>query len=345
MNPTQSVQAAPAAEKILAIYRTMVTIREFEERLYNLFLTEAMPGTMHQYTGEEAVAVGVCAALRPDDYVTSTHRGHGHAVAKGVTLRSLMAEMFARDTGCCRGMGGSMHLADPAVGMLGATGIVGGGIPIATGAALSAQMRGSGQVAVSFFGDGAANEGSFHESLNQAGAWKLPAIYVCENNLYGFSVPFSVASAVPDIARRAESYGFPGVVVDGMDALAVHAAATDAVARARSGAGPTLLECKTYRYRGHSRFEKPNYRTEEEVRAWQARDPIARLEAHLSVSSGMGPAESGAPCLDADECAAIRAEVRAALDDAVAFARTSPEPPADAALRYVFSDAVDPYSI
>ena len=227
-----------------------------------------------------------------------------------------------------------MHLSDPAVGMLGATGIVGGGIPIATGAALSAAMRGSGQVAVSFFGDGAANEGAFHESLNQAGVWRLPVVYVCENNLYGFSVPFNVASAVPDVAARAEGYGFPGVVVDGMDALAVYAAAAEAVARARRGEGPTLLECKTYRYRGHSRFEKPTYRTDDEVAAWQERDAIRRMEAYLVERDLLA---SGEP-------ERVAAEVRAALEDAVAFARSSPEPPEDAALRYVYSGEPDPLS-
>ncbi len=327
-----TLAALAGADQLRWIYRTMVAIREFEERLYNLFLTEAMPGTMHQYTGQEAVAAGVCAALQPGDYITSTHRGHGHAIAKGVSLRSLMAEMFARDTGCCRGMGGSMHLSDPAVGMLGATGIVGGGIAIATGAALSAKLRRSGQVAVAFFGDGAANEGAFHESLNQAGAWKLPVVYVCENNLYGFSVPFAHASAVPDIASRAAGYGFPGLVVDGMDALAVHAAADAAVARARTGEGPTLLECKTYRYRGHSRFEKPVYRTEAEVALWQQRDPIEQLERRL-VAQGL---------MLAGDAGRIRQEVRAELEDAVAYARTSPEPPVDAALRHVYAEGVDP---
>ena len=323
-----SRRAGVTPEGLVAMYRTMVAIREFEERLYHLFLTEVMPGTMHQYNGQEAVAAGVCAALRPDDYITSTHRGHGHAIAKGVSLRSLMAEMFARDTGCCRGMGGSMHLSDPAVGMLGATGIVGGGIPIATGAALSAMLRRSGQVAVAFFGDGAANEGSFHESLNQAGAWRLPAIYVCENNLYGFSVPFGVASAVVDIAGRAAGYGFPGVVVDGNDVVAVFEATLEAAERARSGRGPTLLERKTYRHRGHSRFEKPTYRTDEELQAWLKRDPIPRCRG-LLVELGD---------LTESDCERLRAGVLAELDDAVAFARGSPEPPPDAALRYVYAE-------
>ena len=317
-----------------SLYRTMVTIREFEEELYYLFLTEAMPGTMHQCTGQEAVPAGVCAALRPDDYITSTHRGHGHAIAKGVSLRSLMAEVFAKDTGCCRGMGGSMHLSDPAAGVLATTGIVGGGIPIATGVALSAKLRGSGQVAASFFGDGASNEGSFHESLNQAGGWGLPVVYVCENNLYGFSVPFRVASAVPDIARRAEAYGFPGVVVDGNDVLAVYEATLQAVERARAGQGPTLIECKTYRHRGHSRFEKPNYRTDEELQAWLEKDPIPRFRQEL-MRLGLMTEQ------DAEQ---VRAQALVEIEDAVAFARQSPEPLVDVALTYVFAAESDDLS-
>jgi acetoin:2,6-dichlorophenolindophenol oxidoreductase subunit alpha len=321
-------------ETLISMYRVMLTIREFEECLYHLFLTEAMPGTMHQYTGEEAVAAGVCAALRPSDFITSTHRGHGHAIAKGVSLPSLMAEMFAKDTGCCRGMGGSMHLSDPAVGMLGATGIVGGGIPIATGAALSTKLRGTDQVAISFFGDAASNEGSFHESLNEAGVWKLPVIYVCENNLYGFSTPFSRVSAIMDVAARAEGYGIPGVVVDGNDVLAVYETTCKAVSRARRGEGATLIECKTYRQRGHSRFEKSNYRTDEEVQQWIQRDPIPTFHDWL-ISQGH---------LSADENEKILNEIRWEMDAAVAFARQSPEPPLDAPLHYVFKDGSDPQS-
>ena len=333
MTPSASrVNVSPQLFK--ALYRGMVACREFENRLYNLFLTETMPGTMHQYTGQEAVAVGVCAALRPDDYITSTHRGHGHAIAKGVPFSSLMAEMFAKDTGCCRGMGGSMHLADPAVGMLGATGIVGGGIPIATGAALSAQLRGSDLVAVSFFGEGAVNEGAFHESLNQAGVWKLPVVYVCENNLYSFSMPWSAASVLPDVAARASAYGFLGVVVDGNDVIRVYAAACEAIARARRGDGPTLIECKTYRHRGHSRFEKSNYRTDEEVAEWIKCDPIPRFSTFLQEQN----------VLTAEEAEDIRREILQELDEAVAFARQSPEPPPDAALRYVFAAGEDPLS-
>jgi len=321
-------------DALLAMYRVMVTIREFEEQLYYLFLTEPMPGTMHQYTGQEAIAAGVCAALRPTDYVISTHRGHGHAIAKGVFLRSLMAEIFAKDTGCCRGMGGSMHLSEPSVGMLGATAIVGGGLPIATGAALSAKLRGTDQVAVCFFGDGASNEGTFHESLNQAGVWKLPVIYVCENNLYGFSVPFSAASALPDIAPRAASYGFPGVIVDGNDVLAVYEATLAAVARAREGVGPSLIECKTYRHRGHSRFEKSTYRSNEELQAWLQKDPIPRFRAIL-VQEGV---------ITDQDAERILQEIREDLEDAISFARQSPEPSPDAPLHYAYAPGSDPLS-
>ena len=325
------ISPMPAQADLLAMCQTMVCIREFEERLFKLFLTETMPGTMHQYTGQEAVAAGVCATLRKDDYITSTHRGHGHAIAKGVSLRSMMAEMFAKQTGCCGGMGGSMHLGDLEVGMLVSTAIVGGGIPIAAGAALSAQMRGTDQVAVAFFGDGAANEGAFHESLNQAGVWKLPVIYVCENNLYGFSVPFRVASAIQDIATRAEGYGFPGVVVDGNDVLAVHDAARRAVERARRGDGPTLIECKTYRHRGHSRFEKAVYRADGELQAWLESDPIPRFVDFLEQES----------VLNAGGYANMVDQIRSDIEDAVAYGRASPEPPRDAAVRYVTANRSD----
>jgi pyruvate dehydrogenase E1 component alpha subunit len=245
-----------------------------------------------------------------------------------------MAEIFAKDTGCCRGMGGSMHLSEPSVGMLGATAIVGGGLPIATGAALSAKLRGTDQVAVCFFGDGASNEGTFHESLNQAGVWKLPVIYVCENNLYGFSVPFGAVSALPDIAPRAASYGFPGIIVDGNDVLAVYEATLAAVTRARDGVGPTLIECKTYRHRGHSRFEKSTYRSSEELQAWLQKDPLPRFRAIL-VQEGV---------ITEQDAERILQEVKEGLEDAIAFARQSPEPPPDAPLRYAYAPGSDPVS-
>ncbi|HSV91867.1 MAG TPA: thiamine pyrophosphate-dependent enzyme, partial [Desulfobacterales bacterium] len=304
----------------LSLYGTMLRIRAFEEKLYFLFSTRDMPGSMHQYNGEEAVAAGVCAHLGRGDWITSTHRGHGHCIAKGADLNAVMAEMFAKSTGCCRGMGGSMHIADFGVGMLGANGIVAAGIPIAVGAALAERLRGAGAVAVAFFGDGAANEGAFHEAVNFAAVGDLPAVFVCENNLYGFSTHYRRATKVEDFASRAAGYGIPGVVVDGMDVRAVWREAGEAIARARAGGGPTLLEAKTYRYMGHSRFEQPNYRTKDEVADWKRRDPIASFRAVIAAELGVG---------DAD-IAAIDAAVAAEIETAVRFAEASPDPaPAD----------------
>ena len=317
------------AELLLGIYRRMLEAREFEEQLYYLFLTRSMPGTMHQATGQEAVAVGVVSALRPDDYVTSTHRGHQHCVAKGVSLDEMMAEMFARRTGSCKGMGGSMHLCDFSKGMLGAFGIVGAGIPIATGAALSAVTRGSGQVAVSFFGDGAMNEGVFHESLNIASLWKLPVVYVCENNQYALSMTVDRSSAVTDLYTRGCAYGIPGERVDGNDVAAVYHAASRAAERARSGGGPTLLECVTYRVRGHARFEASHYRDPAEVEAWKGFDPILRLRAALLQAGAASEAE-----LDA-----IVGQVEDAMQAAITFAENSPEAGPEDYLLYITDEA------
>ena len=311
----------------LSLYRTMLRIRSFEEKLYFLFSTRDMPGSMHQYNGEEAVAAGVSAHLSREDWITSTHRGHGHCIAKGADLNAVMAEMFAKSTGCCRGMGGSMHIADFGVGMLGANGIVAAGIPIAAGAALAERLRGAGRVAVAFFGDGAANEGAFHEALNLAAVWGLPAVFVCENNLYGFSTHYRRSTNVEDIASRAAGYGIPGIVVDGMDVRAVWRAAGEAVTRARAGGGPTLLEAKTYRYMGHSRFEQPTYRTKDEVAAWKQRDPIATFRAVLSSEMGVGEAE----------IAGIEAEVAAAIEDSVRFAEAGPDPGPEEYRRYLWA--------
>src|SRR5687768_9054669 len=261
MSDTLTKSRLPAAEECLALYRSMLLIRRFEERCNALFLRGRIPSTLHLYIGQEAVAIGVCAALRPDDYLTSTHRPHGHALAKGVSPGGIMAELFAKATGCCKGKGGSMHVGDMAVGMPPAIAIVGGGQPIAAGMALSAKMRRSGQVVASFFGDGGANEGAVHEAMNMAAVWRLPVLFVCENNLYGASTPIGQVAAVKDLADRASAYGFPGVVVDGNDVLAVREAMSKAVERARSGGGPTLLECKTYRTCGHSRSDACGYRT------------------------------------------------------------------------------------
>lgn len=297
---------------LLRMYRKMLEAREFEEQLYYLFLTGTMPGTMHQATGQEGVAVGVMTALRPDDYITSTHRGHAHCVAKDVSINDMMAEMFAKREGSCRGMGGSMHLTDFNKGMLGAFAIVGAGIPIAAGAALSARVRKSGQVAVAFFGDGAVNEGIFHEALNMAALWKLPALFVIENNQFALSMTVVESSAQPDLAARASAYNMPGARVDGNNVAAVYRAAKAAVERARAGQGPTLLECVTYRIRGHARFEQSAYRDAQEVERWKQVDPIERLGAAL-LRDGLATEAA---------LAAIREEVEAALAAAIEYAKT-----------------------
>ena len=315
-------------ELYLAMYRKMVLIRTFEDKLYFLFLNTIMPGTMHQYNGQEAVAVGVCTALRRNDFITSTHRGHGHTLAKGADLNGAMAEMFAKETGLCRGMGGSMHIADFRVGMLGANGIVGGGLPIATGAALAAQMRGTGQVAVAFMGDAAANEGSFHESLNLAAVWKLPVVFVIENNLYGYSVKSRDAFPTEDIAIRAAAYGLPGEIVDGQDVLAVYECSARAIERARIGEGPSVLECKTYRYKGHARFDPASYRPKEEEEAWKKRDPI-KLWALKLTQFGMASEE---------ELKSIHASIRKEVDAAVEFATQSTSPAPDLCLSLIFAE-------
>ena len=316
---------------LLAMYRRMLEAREFEERLYYLFLTTSMPGTMHQATGQEAVAVGVASALNEDDYITSTHRGHAHCIAKGVPLNEMMAEMFAKRTGSCKGMGGSMHLSDFNKGMLGAFGIVGAGIPIATGAALSALVRKSGQVAIPFFGDGAVNEGVFHESLNMAALWKLPVIFVCENNQYALSMTVAMSSAMPDIAGRACAYGIPGQRVDGNDVTAVYRAAKTAVERARNGEGPTLLECVTYRIRGHARFEAAHYRDKEEVELWKQRDPIMRFDEALK-REGL---------VTQEELEDIRQQVEDSIEAAVTYAQASEDVQADDFWPYITAEEDD----
>ena len=314
-------------EQAFSLYKQMVRIRRFEEELYQLFMKRPMPGSMHQYIGEEAVAVGVCGQLTREDYVTSTHRGHGHCIAKGVDMKGIMAEMFAKQTGCCKGMGGSMHIADFGVGMLGANGIVAAGIPIATGAGWACQMRHPGRIAVAFFGEGAANEGAFHEGINLAAVWKLPVVFVCENNLYNFSVHYKKTMAIGNVADRAVAYGIPGVVVDGMDLVAVFDTAGAAIKRARQGGGPTLIECKTYRFMGHSRFEPAGYRTKEEVSEWKKRDPIPIFEQVLA-SKFQATAE---------DFERIGCEVSVELNEAVAFAEQSPDPGPQDYAQYIYA--------
>jgi pyruvate dehydrogenase E1 component alpha subunit len=313
------------------LYTRMVRAREFEEQLYYLFLTTKMPGTMHQATGQEAVAVGVASALNPDDYVTSTHRGHAHCIAKDVPLDVMMAEMFAKRNGVCKGMGGSMHLCDFSRGMLGAFGIVGAGIPIATGAALSSFIKGTSQVAVSFFGDGAINEGVFHESLNMAALWKLPVVYVIENNQYALSMQNDMISAVSDLSSRGCSYGIPGVKVDGNNVIAVYEATKDAVKKARDGGGPTLLECITYRIRGHARFEPANYRNKDEVEQWEKFDPIKRFKEAV-IEHGV---------LDAKELEKFDTQVEEEISVAVEFANAGEEVGAEDYLQYIYESPIE----
>ena len=301
--------------------RRMMRIRYFDEAGVELLEKGQLPGPMHTSIGQEAEVVGACMALRTDDYMTGNHRSHGHPIGKGAKTRPLMAELLGKATGVCRGKGGSMHLADFSVGSLGESGIVGAGMPIAVGAGLSAKLRGSDQVCLSFFGDGAANTGPFHEAHNMAATWKLPVIFFCENNGYAVRSPMSDTTSVTDIAVRAVSYGIPGVIVDGQDALAVYEAVAQAVARARAGEGPTLIEAKTYRYRDHSEMgavaaQLVPYRTDEEIEAWQSRDPITLFKATLLEREVM--TEAG--------ISELEAEVKAEIDDAVQFANESPFP-------------------
>jgi pyruvate dehydrogenase E1 component alpha subunit len=313
-------------EKLVWMYRKMVEIRTFESKVTELFAAGKIPGFVHLYIGEEAVAVGACANLKDSDFITSTHRGHGHCIAKGGKMDLMMAELFAKETGYCKGKGGSMHIADVEIGILGANGIVGGGLGIAPGAGLSAKMRGTDQVTVCFFGDGASNQTTFHEGINMASAWKLPVIFICENNQYGISLHQSKHQNITDVADRAAAYGIPGVVVDGNDVMAVYEAVGEAVKRARAGEGPTLIECKTYRWRGHFEGDPQVYRTQEEIKEWQAKDPIPRFEALLA---DMG-------VMTAEEAEAIRKEVAAEVEAAIEFAEKSPEPAPEAALEDLY---------
>ena len=314
-------------EKLVEMYRKMFEIRSFEEKVFELYAQNMVPGTIHLYAGEEAVAVGVCSNLRKDDYVTSTHRGHGHCIAKGADPKRIMAEILGKKTGYCKGKGGSMHIADFKVGMLGATAVVGAGIPIATGAGLSIKLRGTDQVVACFFGEGASNQGTFHEGINMAAIWKLPVIFVCENNLYAMGTRQSRVMLIENIADRAASYGIPGVTVDGNDVLAVYEAAREAVERARRGEGPTLIECKTYRHKGHSRVDPAKYRPKEEVEEWLRKDPIKRLREKLLQTN----------VLAEEEIQRVEEEVSAEIEEAVKFAVESPYPAPEEALEDVYA--------
>lgn len=312
---------------LLDFYRGMLVLREFELKVQELYRAGSLPGFVHLYLGEEAVAVGVCSNLEPKDLIFSTHRGHGHALAKGVPARDVMAELWGKTTGSSGGRGGSMHLYAPEYGFMGTNGIVGAGIPLATGAGLSAKLRGTGQVVIAFFGDGAVNSGSFHEALNLGAVWNLPVVYVCENNLYATEMAFHRATRNTSIQSRAAAYGMPGVEVDGNDVLEVYKASGQAIARARSGGGPTLVECKTYRIVGHHEGDPgTDYRTREEVEQWKERCPIKTFSAKLLESGAVNP----------ESLKQIQNEIECELDDAVLFAKQSPAPLPETVSDHVF---------
>jgi pyruvate dehydrogenase E1 component alpha subunit len=313
-------------EKLLWMFERMQLIRHFETQLHEDFAAGKIPGFVHLYAGEEAIAVGVCAHLTDADFITSTHRGHGHCIAKGVSVREMMAEIFGKATGCCKGKGGSMHIADVDKGMLGANGIVGGGPPLACGAGLTAKVKGTAQVTACFFGDGGSNQGTTAESLNLASIWKLPVVFICENNRFAQTTPTDYSVGGNDIAARGAAYGMPGVVVDGQDVLAVYEAAGEAFKRARAGSGPTLLECQTYRYFGHFEGDNLKYRTRDEEAEFKARDCIERLREGVT-SGGL---------IDSSELEALETRARETIADAVRFAAESPLPQPEECLDDVY---------
>jgi acetoin:2,6-dichlorophenolindophenol oxidoreductase subunit alpha len=303
-------------ETLLTMYERMCLIREFETQLHHDFAAGKIPGFVHLYAGEEAVAVGVCSHLRDEDFIASTHRGHGHCIAKGVDLNAMMAEIFGKATGACKGKGGSMHIADVSKGMLGANGIVGAGPPLACGAALTARVKGTDQVSVCFFGDGASNQGTTAEAFNLASIWDLPVIFVAENNGYAETTATSYSMGGRDIADKAHAYGMPGVVVDGSDIFAVYEAAQEAIRRAKAGEGPTLIEAKTYRYFGHFEGDQITYRTREEEQEHKERDCLLRFKRVVT--------ERG--LLSDDELGAVEAKAKQAVKEAVEYANKSPLP-------------------
>ena len=317
-----------SAEELKDALKKMYLIRKFEEGAEDSYMRGLIHGTMHLSIGQEASAVGSCMSLSDEDKITSTHRGHGHCVAKGADLSRMFAEFFGKESGYCKGRGGSMHIADPSKGNLGANGIVGGGLPIAVGAALSAKRLGTGAVTVCFFGDGANNEGAFHEALNMASVWKLPVVFVCENNKYGMSTSTERSTAVKNIAERAVAYAMPGVTVDGNDFSAVTEAVDAAVERARNGEGPSLVENVTYRWRGHSKSDRNRYRTKEEIADWQSRDPIVAM-AKLLVDHKISTE---------DEVTEIEADATRIIEEAIAFATEGDNPKIEEVTRDVYTE-------
>jgi TPP-dependent pyruvate/acetoin dehydrogenase alpha subunit len=316
-------------EELKTLYRKMLTIRRFEERAIKELEAGNVYGFIHSYIGQEAIAVGVCAHLRIDDRIVSNHRGHGHCIAKGADMRYMMAEIFGKKTGYCKGKGGSMHIADFKIGMLGANGIVGAGLPIATGSAIAAQLEEKDSISVVFFGDGAVGEGEFHESLNLASIWNLPIVFVCENNMYGVNTPTSYSMAAENVADRAAAYSMPGVTADGNDIFKVYETAREAVRRARAGEGPSLIEFKTYRWRAH--FEgggMPDLRPKDELEEWKKKCPVAFMERQLINMGIMTP----------DELKQLDSEIMSHVQEAVDFAVQSPEPAPEDAMEDIFSE-------
>jgi len=317
-------------QRLLDLLRQMIRIRRFEAKCVELYQAQKIRGFLHLYDGEEAVSVGVMAVLRPQDWVVATYREHGQALARGIPMRPLMAEMLGKLEGCCRGRGGSMHIFDAATRFLGGNAIVGGGLPLAVGTAFADKMQGRAALTCCFFGEGAVDEGEFHESVNLAELWRLPVLFVCENNLYAMGTPLAIAEAETDIAKKAACYRMPSEAVDGMDVVAVEAAAARAVERIRAGEGPAFLECRTYRFRAHSMFDAQLYRSKEEVEAWRRRDPIERLARWM--------AETG--LLHAGERERLEAEIDREIEDAVAFAEAGSLEPVEELERFVLMEDV-----
>lgn len=322
-----NLPASITDEKLVELYKQMWVIRYFDEKVDEFFAKGMIHGTTHLCVGQEATAAGACAVLEDRDKITSTHRGHGHCIAKGADVNRMMAELFGRVTGYCKGKGGSMHIADLEKGNLGANGIVGGGIPLAVGAALTSKMKKMDYVTLCYFGDGASNEGSFHESLNLASIWKLPVVFICENNQYGMSGSVKEMTNVENIAVRAQGYGFPGVVIDGNDITEVINAVDEAVKRARVGEGPTLIEAKTYRWKGHSKSDAKKYRTREEEQEWRAKDPIARLKEMLIEEK----------VFTAETAEQLRVEAKSEIEASVVFAQNSPEPEIESLMEDIYA--------
>lgn len=329
MEATQTIHSLPTMndETLIKLYRQMWLIRYFEEKVDDFFKQGLIYGTTHLCIGQEATAVGTCAVLEAGDKITSTHRGHGHCIAIGSRVDQMMAELFGRTTGYCKGKGGSMHIADVDGGNLGANGIVGGSIPLAVGSALTAQMKKLDYVTVCFFGDGATNEGSFHEALNMAAIWQLPVVFVCENNQYGMSSAVNDMTNIEKLSDRAKAYGFPGVTIDGNDLIEVIQTADEAVKRARSGGGPTLIEMNTYRWKGHSKSDRGKYRTQEEVEKWKKKDPIKRYE-RLLLKHGL---------LNETKISSIKQDALKEVEDSVDYAKQGPMPTANDVLTDVYA--------